>query len=174
MMLTKLAFCFRCFHLRLIMGSMASQIISLTIVYSTVYSDADQRKHQSSASLAFVWGIHRGPVNTPHKWPVTRKMFPFDDVIMSAFTNMVYSKTKHNSSRQINRDYGSPCRPVLLLFRERSYALTPMICDYVSNRDWFLIFVYWCTCKLVWKSSESSVIAVVIPSFISYDLGLRV
>ena len=36
------------------MGTMASQITSLTIVYSTVYSDADQRKHQSSASLAFV------------------------------------------------------------------------------------------------------------------------
>ena len=51
-------------------------------VYSTVYSGADQSKHQSSASLAFVWGIHRGPVNSPHKWPVTRKMFPFDDVIM--------------------------------------------------------------------------------------------
>ena len=42
----------------------------------------DQRKHQSSASLAFVRGIHRRPVNSPHKWPVTRKMFPFDDVIM--------------------------------------------------------------------------------------------
>ena len=41
------------------MGAIASQITSLTIVYSTVYSDADQRKHQSSASLAFVWGIHR-------------------------------------------------------------------------------------------------------------------
>ena len=65
-----------------IMGMIASQITSLTIVYSTVYSDADQRKHQSSASLAFVQGIHRGPVNSPHKWPVTRKMFPFDDVIM--------------------------------------------------------------------------------------------
>ena len=43
---------------------------------------ADQRKHQSSASLAFVREIHRGPVNSPHKWPVTRKIFPFDDVIM--------------------------------------------------------------------------------------------
>ena len=64
------------------MGPIASQITSLTIVYSTVYSDADQRKHQRSASLAFVRGIHRGPVNSPHKWPVTRKMFPFDDVIM--------------------------------------------------------------------------------------------
>ena len=65
-----------------IMDAMASLITSLTIVYSTVYSDADQRKHQSSASLAFVWGIDRGPVNSPHKWPVTRKMFPFDYVIM--------------------------------------------------------------------------------------------
>ena len=66
------------------MGAIASLITSLTIVYSTVYSDADQRKHQSSASLGFVWGIHRGPVNSPHKWPVTRKMFPFDDVIMGS------------------------------------------------------------------------------------------
>ena len=65
-----------------IMHTIASPITSLTIVYSTVYSDADQRKHQSSASLAFVRGIHRGPVNSPHKGPVTRKMFPFDDVIM--------------------------------------------------------------------------------------------
>ena len=67
----------------IIMGTVASQITSLTIVYSTVYSDADQRKHQSFASLAFVRGIHRGPVNSPHKWPVTWKMFPFDDVVMT-------------------------------------------------------------------------------------------
>ena len=65
------------------MGGMASQITILTIVYSTVYSGADQRKHQSPASLAFVRGIHRGPVNSPHKWPVTRKLFPFDEVIMT-------------------------------------------------------------------------------------------
>ena len=64
------------------MGTIASLITSLTIVYATVYTDVDQRKHQSSASLAFVWRIHRRPVNSPHKWPVTRKMFPFDDVIM--------------------------------------------------------------------------------------------
>ena len=66
-----------------IMTMMASQITSITIVYSTVYSGADQRKHQSSSSLAFVRGIHRWPVDSPHKWPVTRKMFPFDDVIMN-------------------------------------------------------------------------------------------
>ena len=61
---------------------MTSQITSLAIVYSIVYSDADQRKHQSSASLAFVRGIHGGPMNSPHKWPVTRKLFPFDDDII--------------------------------------------------------------------------------------------
>ena len=65
-----------------IMDAIASQITSLAIVYSIIYSELDQRKHQSSASLAFVRGSHRWPVNSPHKWPVTRKMFPFDDVIM--------------------------------------------------------------------------------------------
>ena len=64
------------------MGAMASQISSLTIVYSNVYSGTDQRKHQSSASLAFERGILLWPVNSPHKWSVTRKMFPSDDVIM--------------------------------------------------------------------------------------------
>ena len=53
-----------------IMGKMVSQITSLTIVYSTVYSGTDQRKHQSSASQAIVRGIHRWLVNSPQKWPV--------------------------------------------------------------------------------------------------------
>ena len=71
------------------MDAMASQITSLTIVYSAVYSGADQWKHESSASLAFVRGIHRWLVNSPHKGPVTRKMFPFDDIIMkSAYANI--------------------------------------------------------------------------------------
>ena len=62
-----------------ITSTMAFQITRLTIVYATVYSG---RKHQSSASLAVVWGIHRWPVNSLYKGPVTWKMFPFDDVIM--------------------------------------------------------------------------------------------
>ena len=53
------------------MDTMASQMTSLTIVYSTVYSGADQRKH---------------------KWSVTRNMFPFDDVIMIRLVqNQVYN-----------------------------------------------------------------------------------
>ena len=67
------------------MGARASQITSPTIVFSTAYSDADQRKHQSPASLVFVRGIHRLPVNSPHKWPATRKIFPFHDVMYWPF-----------------------------------------------------------------------------------------
>ena len=74
------------------MNAMASQITDVTIVYSTVYSGADQRKHQSSESLAFVRGIHRRPVNSPHKGLVTLKMFPFDDVIMSYDTVKTHNK----------------------------------------------------------------------------------
>ena len=57
-----------------IMGTMASQITSLMIVYSTVYSGSDQIKYQSAALLAFARGIHRWPVNSPHKESVTWKM----------------------------------------------------------------------------------------------------
>ena len=102
-----------------IMSAIASQITSLTIVYSTVNSDADQRKHQSSASLAFVWGIHRGPVNSPHKWPVTQKMFPFDDVIM---VKVVTPVLRYNISIQLlvlgNRSFS-----VLVVYRLKIHWL---------------------------------------------------
>ena len=71
-----------CHYIDGIMTTMASQITSLTIVYSTVYSDADQRKHQILCVTGLCVGNSPGPVNSPHKGPVTRKMFPFDDVIM--------------------------------------------------------------------------------------------
>ena len=54
------------------MSAMASQLTSLTIVYSNIYTGAVQRKQQSSASLAFVRAIRRWPANSPHKGPVTR------------------------------------------------------------------------------------------------------
>ena len=67
----------------IIMSAVASQITGVSSVYPIVCSGADQRKHQSSTSLAFVRGIYWWPVNSPHKRPVTRKMFPFDDVTIS-------------------------------------------------------------------------------------------
>ena len=94
-----------------ILGTMASKITSLTIIYSSVYSGADQRKHQSSASLAFVRGTHRWPVNSPHKGPVTRKMFPFDDVIVVfVIVTSSFVQAGHHVRSITKRQCGS-CRP---------------------------------------------------------------
>ena len=60
-----------------------SEITDVSSVYSIVSAGADQRQHQSSASLAFVRGIHRWSVSSPHIGPATRKMFPLDEVIMT-------------------------------------------------------------------------------------------
>ena len=81
------------------MSAIAIQITGVWIVYSTVCSGADQRKHQCFTSLAFVRGIHRW-----HKGPVTRKMFPFDDVIMNNtifnhFVNYELSYNEHSVLR---------------------------------------------------------------------------
>ena len=76
------------------MSAMASQITGVLVVYSIVYSCADQRKHQSYASQAFVRGIHRWPVNSPHKGAVTWKMFPLDDAILRC-NDMYFKVYKH-------------------------------------------------------------------------------
>ena len=85
--------------------TLTSQIISRAIVYSTVYSGADRRKHQSSASLATVQGIHRWPVNSPLKRPVTREMFPFDGVTMFKSREITLSlnlfRSRYKGVRQI-------------------------------------------------------------------------
>ena len=65
-----------------IMSVMVSPITGISIVYPPVCSDIDQSKHQSCTSLVFVREIHWWPLNSPHKGPITQKMFPFDDVII--------------------------------------------------------------------------------------------
>ena len=101
-----------------IMGAIASQITSLTIVYSTFYSDAHQRKHQSSASLAFVRRIHWWPVNSPHKWPVTRKMVPFGEVIMAPNNQNSYSVYAYGAIKawvlQTDESWHELCLPVIV------------------------------------------------------------
>ena len=95
-----------------IMVAIASQITSLAIVFSPVYLNTDQRKNQSSTALAFVWGSHRRPVNSPHKWPVKRKMFPFDNVIVSTVVldALTHCVTKPSAAMALNMwDKPSPC-----------------------------------------------------------------
>ena len=100
-----------CHYNDVIMSAMASQITSLMIVHSIVYSGADQRKHQSSAPLAFVRGIHLWP---EHKRPVTRKIFPFDDVIMvyiivhSVESEHGFQKLWLKIRKKIHIKFGSP------------------------------------------------------------------
>ena len=103
--------------------AIASQITGVSIVYSTVCSGADQRKQQSSASLSFVRGIHRWPVNSRYKGPVTRKMFPIDDVIMGChccdsihrqidrlFNNLLWPETKKISKVGITGPFWAESR----------------------------------------------------------------
>ena len=78
------------------MSTMVSQITNVSIVCSPACSGADQREHQSSTSLAFVRGIHQQLVNSPHKEPVTRKIFPFDDVIMVPFSCHIFLEQQYH------------------------------------------------------------------------------
>ena len=118
-----------------IMGVITSQITSLTIVYS----DANQRKHQSSASLAFVRGIHRGPVNSPHKWPVTRKMFPFDDVIMYTQHLMTSSIPVVECFAVVYMDRNCSIEsPMYMLQTTTEYnVLTNMCHTYLTLKIWY-------------------------------------
>ena len=103
------------------MDAITSQITNHATVFSIVYSGADQGKHQSSVSLDFVQGIHRRPVNFPHKGPVTRKMVPFDDIIMSYHTqpSLVGSLPRNPTSWSGNpvhcgkRSVHGPAHPIL-------------------------------------------------------------
>ena len=90
------------------MSAMASQITGLTIVYSAVYSGTDKKKHQSSASLAFVRGIHWWPVNSPHKWPVMRSMFP---LMTSSCPADVWVKSTVILPQQASWNMGNMCWP---------------------------------------------------------------
>ena len=69
-------------------------------------SGADQRKYQSSLSLAFVRGIHRWPVNSPHKGPVMQKMFPFDDLFMNVVNIHLNPYNSHSMARLWGPDMG--------------------------------------------------------------------
>ena len=90
-------------YVDVIISAIASQMTGVTIVYRTVCSGVNQRKHQSSASLAFVRGILRWPVNSPNKRPVTRKILPFDDVIMN------YGKSLHAALSSVAKLHSTLC-----------------------------------------------------------------
>ena len=127
------------------MGALVSQSTGVSIVYSTVCSGAYQRKHQSSASLAFVRGIQRWPVNSPHKGTVTRKMFPFHDISVI----MRFTWTTHFSPSQATyHEYLGEIYRILFYFFEIYYRLFqswlfPVIKPPVPEGPSFLRMRYW-------------------------------
>ena len=108
------------------MSAMASQITGASIIYSTVCSGTDQRKHQNSTSLAFVRGIQRWPVNSLHKGPVTRKMCPLDDVIIQSSVRLAHLGGESTGDRWIPLYKGSIMRkafPCPVVFMEDIFGM---------------------------------------------------
>ena len=114
------------------MSVMASLITGVSIIYSlNMCSGADQRKHQSSPSLAFAWGIHRWPVNSPHKRPVKRKMFH----LMTSSWTIFHTPAKPLNLPRDSSGTGEPrgfkcanwtplCRPCIVITVPKATRLT--------------------------------------------------
>ena len=176
------------------MIAMTSQITCIPIVSSTVCSGADQRKHQSSAWLAFVrgihqsqvcstvcsgadqikrqssaWlafvrGIHRWAVWSPHKGPITQKIFVFDDVIMIK----VNIDSDDSGSQRATSDYENQCLVFLKGVLWYSFGITLTrssheINPYHAFLDYTLKIItayprgHWFTVDQIWNHKRSSI-----------------
>ena len=131
------------------MDAIASQITSLTIVSSIVHSGTYKKKHQSSASLAFVRGIHRWQVNSPHKWPVKRKMFPFDDVIMST----LHQQWRQNIGDVVNSQV------MLHISRSGAYSEASVVIAVMKNYNEISKKIYSSRLMVLYYRHISSVLA---------------
>ena len=129
-------------HNDVIMRTMASQTTNVSIIYSTDCSGTNQRKHQSSASLAFVWGFHRWAVNSPHKGTVTRKMSPLDDVIMPTAITLAYIRYSSITCECI-----LPVHNIIIMI-----ILHRILCQYTDHSHMWIIIASWyrgCVSKYV-------------------------
>ena len=150
------------------MGAMASQITSLSIVHLNIYSGTDQE----NANAPRHYTLCGSPVNSPHKWPVTRKMFPFDDVIMTC------SMTVHVSEATIKYGVKMTC-----IYQEQYYSHTMKQNKSVSisTVDCCLVMLYgdWVLAKqwrrywLAWRHQAVNWINVDLSSIGSSGIHLR-
>ena len=160
------------------MGTITSEITSLASVYSAVWLFADQRAHQNSASLAFVWGIHRRPVKCPHKGPVARIMFSFDDVVMIMkllryWCVRVFIVFQHVLAICQNPDLltvwcmfcWKSCQCIFLkLIVNCEFVYKIEICCVICICYWCII-IYSCTCTVVEKNPNNIDIKLTYLSF---------
>ena len=129
---------YRIHYSDVIMSAMAYQITSLSIVYSTVCSAVDQRKHQRSASLAFVRGIHRWPMDSPHKGPVTRKYLP---LITSSYVDPLgMGKYRPHTQTKPSYFHGDTRATAVQVYITSTGIVMRLLLSQWINPKWF-----WCT-----------------------------
>ena len=127
-------------------------ITNLTIVHSIVYSGADKRKYQSSASLALVRGIHRWPVNSPHKGPVTVENIS------------IWWRYHGNLPLKFGADVNTfmenkrvLCSTLLICslwyVQMIGYIMACRSCSFVANYTISL----WLSCRLIWKQCTTKI-----------------
>ena len=169
------------------MSAMASQITCVWIVCPTVYSGADQRKHQSPASLAFVRGIYRWPVDSSHRGPATRKIFPFDDVIMSRVQYLSLPRVKYEAAASYGcfqtyvfcvGDYICKCIPCIIILNTWFLILLILISINGNERlSLLLLFKLW-SGNSDWRhsnlTSTSSLIGDKAATLTTFCLGVLV
>ena len=109
------------------------------MVCSTIWSDADQRKPQSSASLAFVRGIHRRSANSPHKRPVTRKMFPFDDVIMEPHLRWTFHEPTYITGYLYHAVICSRFFLIVTMFYDIFLQMTAQKCKNMYHKSTYIL-----------------------------------
>ena len=147
------------------MSDMTSQITGFSVVCSAVGSNADQRNYQSSASLAFVRGIHRLPVNSSHKGPVTRKMFPFDDVILVQMNEYMMELFYINITIQM------PCMVEMYSCQRFWYSLHS--CDDYTDKTWRLFCVSVNLSKSLW-GVKAFIFADDVVKLIFFDKNINI
>ena len=133
-------------YIDVILTTVVSQITSVRVVYSIVYSDADQRKTSKLSVTGHCGGISPGPVNSPHKGPVTRKMFPFDDAIMKN------QATSMDNANQIYILLNQFLKKILNLLWSEIHYITPPAADawppnrrQANSNDHACLTVIWVT-----------------------------
>ena len=144
------------------MSAMVFQIIGVSIVCATVCSGADQ----SSASLAFVRGIHRWPVNSPYKGPVTRKMFTFDGGIMVLNTKAAPRELSH---RERMLKYAEWQFAVQWICRQVNFSIVTMPTIILTTLDTILVTLFESQCKVRKKQATSRKHDVIFNSYFRYQ-----
>ena len=137
------------------MSAMASGITDVSVVCSPICSREDQRKHQSSASLAFIRGIHRWPVDSLYKWPPMRSCFHLMTLSWFSETAKLVLRwfsifSSPNLFYEMISDFAESVKQLLMKFQMRQIdvlpgtyhsIINPVTCWIISNVHQYVFFI---------------------------------